>query len=122
MGRMLTSHIVNRLNEALHIEAVDEPGPGGACHAYRITPTRGNASGVLIQFQNGPLAETDYPNGLSQEALLAIVEDRLIGFQKGPFACRETAVALTKIQEAQMWLAKRTREREARGVEGTSQV
>lgn len=119
---MLFSHIVNQLNEALHVAAVDEPGPGGACHKYRITPTRGNATGVLIEFQNGPLKETDYPNGLSQEALLAIIEDRLIGFQKGPYACRENAVALTKIQEAQMWLAKRTRDREARGVEGTSQV
>jgi hypothetical protein len=34
------------------------------------------------------------------------------------FSCRENAIALTKIQEAMMWLQKRTRDRVARGVEG----
>jgi hypothetical protein len=61
-------------------------------------------------------------NGVSNEALLAIVEDRLQGFQSGPFACRENAVALTKLQESMMWLQKRTRERMARNVEGTNIV
>ena len=59
-------------------------------------------------------------NGISGEALLAIVEDRLIGFQSGGYACRENAVALTKVQEAIMWLQKRTLDRMRRGVEGTS--
>lgn len=119
MRRELTSHKVNGLNESLRVEALDEPGPGGASHSYAIAPTIGNATGVRIDFQNGPLGETIYPNGLSQEALLAIVEDRLKGFQSGPYACRENAVALTKVQEAMMWLQKRTRDRMARGVEGT---
>lgn len=118
--RELTSHKVNGLNEVLLIEVLDEPGQGNACHKYRVSPTVGNASGVVIEFQNGPLQETIYPNGLSNEALLAIVEDRLAGFQSGQFACRENAVALTKIQEAMMWLQKRTRDRMARGVEGTN--
>lgn len=121
--RELTSHKVNGLNEVLKIEVLDEPGQGNACHHYRISPTVGNATGLRIDFQNGPLQETGgFPNGLSQEALLAIVEDRLLGFQSGPYACRENAVALTKIQEAMMWLQKRTRDRMARGVEGTSKV
>ncbi len=119
MSREIHSHKVNGLNEVLRIEAIDEPGSGGANHAYAITPTVGNALGVRIDFQNGPLKETP-PNGLSNEALLAIVEDRLIGFQAGPFACRENAVALTKLQESMMWLQKRTRDRIARGVEGTT--
>ena len=118
--RELTSHKVNGLNEALRIEVLDEPGQGNACHQYHVTPVSGNAKGVLIEFQNGPLQETGHPNGLSGEVLLAIVEDRLIGFQSGQYACRENAVALTKIQEAMMWLQKRTRDRMARGVEGTT--
>lgn len=73
-----------------------------------------------INFQNGPIAESGV-NGISNEALLAIVEDRLIGFQSGEYACRENAIALTKLQEAMMWLQKRTRDRVARGVEGTMQ-
>lgn len=120
MIRELTSHRVNGLNDVLRIEVLDEPGQGNACHKYRVVPTVGNAVGMLIEFQNGPLQETVYPNGLSNEALLAIVEDRLIGFQSGRFACRENAEALTRLQEAMMWLAKRTRDRVARGVEGTN--
>lgn len=119
--RELTSHKVNGLNDVLKIEVLDEPGAGGANHAYAIVPTVGNASGVRIDFQKGPLQETgNVPNGLSQEALLAIVEDRLKCFQAGPYACRENAIALTHVQDAMHWLHHRTRERIARGVEGTS--
>jgi hypothetical protein len=44
----------------------------------------------------------------------------LLGFQSGEYACRENAIALTHIQDAMMWLQKRTRDRMARGVEGTN--
>ena len=74
-----------------------------------------------MRFQNGPIGEFGV-NGISNEALLAIVEDRLKGFQSGDYACRENALALTKLQEAMMWLHSRTRARVARGVEGTHQV
>jgi hypothetical protein len=119
--RELTSHKVNGLNEQLEIMARDNPGQGNACHNYRITAL---ADGYCIDvwdidFQNGPLAERGI-NGVSNEALLAIVEDRLLGFQSGEYSCRENAIALTHIQEAMMWLQKRTRDRIARGVEGTS--
>jgi len=125
--RELTSHKVNGLNEILRIEVLDVPGHGGACHEYLIGgythgPFEGGKmeQGVVIRFQNGPVNENE-PNGISNEVLLAIVEDRLLGFQSGQYACRENAVALTKLQEAMMWLQKRTRDRMARGVEGTSQ-
>jgi len=122
------SHKVNGLNELLRVCATDEPGQGNACHEYAITfidekigsersPVRGR--NCLISFQNGPIKEAGV-NGISNESLLAIVEHRLIGFQSGQFACRENAVALTKLQEAMMWLQKRTRDRMARGVEGTN--
>ena len=119
--REITSHKVNGLNEVLRVVALDEPGSGNACHAYRIEPTTGNAIGVLINFQNGPLQETVHPNGLSNEALLAIVEDRLKGFQSGQYSCRENALALTHLQESMHWLHHRTRDRMARGVEGTNE-
>ena len=120
--REITSHKVNGLNEVLRITAWDEPGPGGAHHKYLVEPTIGKGSGIYIDFQKGPLGETEFPNGLSNEALLAIVEDRLKCFQAGPYACRENALALTKLQEAMMWLHRRTSERAQRGVEGTSKV
>lgn len=120
--RELTSHKVNGLNEALIIRVLDEPGCGNACHEYRISYDPDNNGYIrthAVSFQNGPIQEVGV-NGVSNEALLAIVEDRLAGFQSGPFACRENAVALTKVQEAMMWLQKRTRDRIARGVEGTN--
>lgn len=122
--RNITSHMVNGLNEAICIDVLDEPGAGGANHEYQIRGFQGPIdhhpiATTAIHFQNGPIAENGY-NGISNEALLAIVEDRLKGFQSGRYACRENALALTHLQESMHWLHHRTRERVARGVEGTS--
>ena len=133
----ITDHKVNGLNEAIEIIAADEPGPGGANHRYNLrligpSPVGGLDSGsVFIDFQNGPINEAGY-NGISNEALIAVVIDRMRGFQhgrkpdgsfdfasRGPFACKENACALTHLEESLMWLQKRTRDRMARGVEGT---
>lgn len=130
--RFLTDHIVNPCNDQLKIVVVDEPGSGGANHKYAIEiPAkdegdqgfRDEETGkwmdvCMIRFQNGPINEVGV-NGVTHEALLAILCDRLRGFQKGPYACRENAIVLTHLEEAQMWLQKRTRDRMARGVEGT---
>jgi hypothetical protein len=126
--REITSHKVNGLNEAIKIDVLDEPGSGGANHIYRLrvgakpAPDGGDfySDEQTIQFQDGPIAEVGV-NGISQEALLAIVEDRLKSFQSGQYSCRENAIALTHVQDAMHWLHHRTRERSARGVEGTTQ-
>ena len=36
-------------------------------------------------------------------------------YNAGPYACRETALALTKLEEAQMWLNSLTRTRRPQG-------
>lgn len=120
MSRVLTSHKVNGLNEALLINVLDEPGQGNACHEYQIRQSEEGQDDIElcnIKFHTSQTNKAGV-NGISGEALLAVVEDRLLGFQSGQFACRENAVALTKIQEAMMWLQKRTRDRMARGAEG----
>jgi len=119
--RELTSHKVNGLNEQLSVMAyLDEPGPGNARHCYTIGYCdEGGVSPIVdIVFQNGPISETGV-NGISNESLLAIIEDRLIAFEAGEYSCRENYMALTKLQEAMMWLKKRTLDRVERGVEGT---
>ena len=119
--RKLTDHKLNGLNEALDVIVLDEPGSGGACHKYRIEltpPGRPTQVCAQIEFQNGPIQSPADMNGATGETLLAILIDRMRGFQDGPFKCRENAVALTKLEEAMMWLQKRTRDRIARGVEG----
>lgn len=73
---------------------------------------------VRVPFQNGPIKEYGV-NGISQEVLLAILLDRLEGFQAGDYKCKDNEMALTKIQEARLWLHKRTMDRVSRGVEGT---
>lgn len=113
----LVSHKCNGLNEALEIKVLDEPGQGNACHRYVIYVPNDASIVCNIGFQDGPIQEAGV-NGISNEALLAVVEHRLQGFQSGKYVCRENAVALMKLQEAMMWLQKRTRDRVARGVEG----
>lgn len=124
--RELTGHKVNGLNEKIDILVMDEPGQGNACHHYLIQPmTESHPQGAInpfnIKFQNGPILENGV-NGCSNESLLEVVIDRLRGFQSGQFACRDNAVALTKLEEAMMWLQKRTRDRMARGVEGINKA
>lgn len=113
--RLINNHKVNPANYLLRIAVVDEPGAGGANHHYMITapdwtraPDGSNPKGVWdIEFQKGPITENGV-NGVTQEVLLAIVIDRLRAFQDGPFSCRENALALTKLEEAQHWLLHRT--------------
>jgi len=118
MNRQLTDHKLNGLNDALKIEVLDEAGHGGASHNYMIS-CDGGAVPVHIAFQNGPIQDHGV-NGISNEALIAIVIDRLRGFQSGKFACRDNDNALARLEESLAWLQKRTRERVAKGVEGTS--
>lgn len=122
MTRQIHSHKVNPANDTLTIEVTDEPGAGGANHMYRVTgfDTSNPQHALVIPFQNGPINENGV-NGITQEVLISICIDRLESFQKGPFACRENALALTKLQEAQHWLLHRTRARMERGVEGTNE-
>ena len=72
-----------------------------------------------VHFQNGPIKENGV-NGCHNEDLIAIVIDRLRGFQCGDFACEENANALASLEEALMLLNIRTLGRINRGVEGTN--
>lgn len=133
--RVLRSHVAEGVDpeRQLVIEVVDGPGPGGANHRYDITgfdtdtnPASVNEGGykarfsrLVVIFQNGPIAEAGV-NGITNEALLAIVLDRLERFQEGPFACPENSMAAMRIVAALHFLQKRTRDRIARGVEGTN--
>lgn len=119
----------------LVIKVLDEPGQGGAPHLYRIEnfDTEHNdsdpfkalygksANHATVLFQNGPIKEYGV-NGVTHEALLAILIDRLTCFQSGPFPSEENAMALTCLEEAMDHLHTRTVRRVERGVEGTNQA
>lgn len=129
--RTIDDFKVNPANDKLTVRVLDQAGSGGAHHAYLVEgfdntanpsdPDDQDADTTLILFQNGPINEVGV-NGITQEVLLSIVADRLRCFQAGPFACRENALALTKIEEAMHWLQQRTLARMRRGVEGTHQA
>lgn len=108
------------------VAAGDEVGAGGANRHYYITRSEASEDTPVeefghISFQNGPVKEIEV-NGCFMEDLLVIVIDRLRGFQAGDFACRENALALTKLEEALHWLNHRTALRQKRGVEGTHEL
>ena len=123
--RLIDDHKVNPANDRLTVMVTDEPGAGGANHQYAIEHNPGGDGwfSYSIKFQNGPISvDGNGVNGVTHEALLAIVADRLRSFQKGPYSCKANACALTHIEEAQHWLQQRTLERMRRGVEGTHTV
>jgi hypothetical protein len=126
---------VNPANDKLRIDVLDEPGSGGAHHLYHITGFNSAsnpsdpwtkrhgqpAEHSTLLFQNGPINEVGV-NGVTHEALLAILIDRLECFQAGPFANKYNSVALDYLRGAQDILQQRTKDRMARGVEGTHTV
>lgn len=127
--RTITTHHTNDANRELRVEA-DERNPdnGNASHEYRVMyRAKSEISDWTvpheqrISFQNGPIKEVGI-NGITNEVLLAIVIDRLEGFQSSKWACQENADALGCLNRALAYLESRTKAREARGVEGTHQV
>jgi hypothetical protein len=87
-------------------------------------PTGGSVrgTGLSIDWQNGPLGRGEdrkEPNGAFVETVIDAARQRIEFYQASKFKCRENAIALTKIEEALLWLNKRTADRDKRQVEGT---
>lgn len=92
-----------------------------APHLFQVVAKESQKVLSCIHFQEGPIKECGV-NGVCNEDLLVMVIRRLEGFQNSEFKCRENACAITKIEEALLWLRKRTMGLENRGVEGTNKV
>jgi hypothetical protein len=117
--RELKAHQINECNKLVTVEVQDQKNAGGAPVKYSLYLRHMDHAQKFcdIKFQDGEIAKGI--NGITHEALLVILLDRLQELQKGQFACEENAVALTKVQEALFWLNHRTKQRQERGVEGT---
>ena len=123
MSRELST--IQKREKLNRVIATDEPGCGGASHCYRIEKNDGEELEniyhplAVITFQEGPRRVETSVSGVVDQDLLEIVRDRLRGFQSGELATRETAIALTHVEEALLWLNKRIEDRIERGVLGT---
>lgn len=129
MKKLITIQKRENLNEVF----AGEKGVGGASHCYVIVKAgkadydekeemlRVNSDDVLetMQFQEGARKTPDAIHGVTDQDLLEIVRDRLRGFQSGDMPTRETACALTHVEEALLWLNKRIEDRIERNVLGT---
>ena len=128
IGRELYDHKNNKFNrECVEVKTADLRASDNAHHAYKIEvfqvsnfPTDKENSPVetcFLNFQNGGLKEVG-ANGITDQALLAIVLDRVRSFNEGQFRCRENSIVITKLEEAMLWLEKRANDRARRNVEG----
>lgn len=97
-----------------HNNKSDELGrPAGGC-------THGR--GFTIAWQDGPLAvdgERREPNGAFVEDVITAAIGRIRFYQASEFWCETNDMALSHLIAAREALRSRTRDREARGVEGT---
>lgn len=104
------------------------PGPvsankGGGRHHYYISAVNGAGEvdfKTEIHFQTGALNEGPH-NGILSIGLLALLKDHFESFQEGEFKSRETAIAITKLEEVMHWVCARADNRAARGVLGKHQ-
>ena len=115
--RDITTHHVEGMRAELTLTAMGERGPGNAYSEYLVSYGPGLTQGSVLRFQRAPQGQ-----GLTNEILLAVVRDRLEGFQAGEYACLENENALEAVKAAMFALAVRTVRRVARGVEGTAAV
>lgn len=84
------------------VVALGEPGRGGATQEYLV---QAGSKSFELSFMS------DSEAGLTNEALLSILIDRLRGFQGGDYACEENAIALRGCEEALLALTRRENRR-----------
>lgn len=87
---------------------------------FNFIYVRHDVNSISFNLQNGPVKENGV-NGCQVDTIIEAAKLILEGLNKN-IPCRENAVAITKLDEALMWLEKRKKDREKRNVEGTDQV
>lgn len=80
-----------------------------------------DGEGTTIKLCRGNKDNESTPRqeGVFTETLLEVCRTYLNSVNTGELASRETALAITKIDEALMWLNKRAEDRKIRGVQGS---
>lgn len=111
--------LTNKYTTVLHESKKDMSY--NAPHHFEVYADQGQPVPVKlgeVNFQCGPIQEVGV-NGMMNEDLIAMVICRLEHFNRTDYKCRDNSMAIIKLEEALLWLRKRTMGREQRGVEGT---
>jgi hypothetical protein len=82
-----------------------------------------DGAGFELKFCKGNKEDESAPRqeGFFTETLIAAAKKYLEDNNVGPLATRETSMAITKLDEALLWIGKRAADRQTRGVQGTYQ-
>lgn len=82
-----------------------------------------DGEGMIINLCRGDKTDPAKPRqeGLFTETILQVAKQYLEGVNKGDLASRDTSMAITKIDEALLWIGKRAEDRKLREVQGTYQ-
>jgi hypothetical protein len=93
-------------------------------HKYELSNFENkDEQGQTLQFiQKEPVNEAStelktIADGTTNEELIEMLLDRM-NYLQSKFPCRENAIAITRLDEALLWLNKRTSDRIKRNVEG----
>jgi hypothetical protein len=90
-------------------------------HTYELENfEKKDGKGQILQFiHKEPVGDNlvTVSDGTTNEEVIEAVIDRL-KFLNGKFPCKENAMAITNLEQAVMWLEKRTKDRLKRQVEG----
>jgi len=80
-----------------------------------------DGEGIAILFCKGDKSNPDVfrQSGVFTETLIKTAKTYLESVNVGELATRETAIAITKLDEALMWIQKRAEDRKLREVQGT---
>jgi len=123
MKKLQHDLLTNKYTTVFHEEEFTNNAP----HRFVVSKTEEIGDGLPhapiaeIHFQEGPIKEAGV-NGVNNEDLIAMVICRLEHFNNSPYRSRDNSMAITKLEEALLWLRKRTIGRENRGVEGTNVI
>lgn len=79
---------------------------------------RHDVNSISFNIQDGPIKENGR-NGCQLTDMVRVAL-RMLEQLNQNHPCRENSLSITKLQEALMWQEERTKDRERRGVEGTS--
>jgi hypothetical protein len=125
---MTTTDIAKVCHEMNNPRSISTNGPENFWEfnvpTYKITDNGiENGEETTIKLCRGDKSDPTKPRqeGMFTETLLQVCKQYLEGVNVGPLASRDTSMAITKIDEALLWIGKRAEDRKLREVQGTYQ-